>query len=93
MIAAPPVSAGEAHDKMTEPLPGVATRPVGAPARAAATTATPALLDPTPAIFTALTRYKYVVPFVSAVSLYKVPATLLATVVQVTPPSLDRSML
>ena len=84
---------GETHDKMTDPLPGVATKPVGAPARAAATTATPALLDPTPAIFTALTRYKYVVPFVSAVSLYEVPTTLLATDVQLTPPLLERSML
>ena len=58
VIAAPPVFAGETQDKMTEPLPGVATNPVGASARAAATTATAALLEPVPAMFTALTRYK-----------------------------------
>ena len=60
---------GDTHDKITEPLPDVATIPVGAPAFAAGTTATPALLEPVPAAFTALMRYRYVVPFVNAVSL------------------------
>ena len=58
MIAAPPVFAGDTHDKITEPLPDVAVKPVGAPAFAAGTTGTPALDEPIPAAFTALTRYK-----------------------------------
>ena len=93
MIAAPPVSAGEIHDKMTDPLPEVAVKPVGAPAFAAGTTATPALDEPVPAAFTVLTRYKYVVPLVNAVSLYVNAAIFVATEDHVTPPSLERSML
>ena len=93
MIGAPPVIAGETHDKITEPLPELATSPVAAPAFAAGTTGTPALEEPVPAAFTALTRYRYVVPFVRSVSLNVKASIFVAMPVHVTPPSLERSML
>ena len=93
MIGAPPVFAGETHDKITEPLPELATNPVAAPAFAAGTTGTPALDEPVPAAFTAFTRYRYVVPFVKLVSLNVKASIFVATADHVTPPSPERSML
>ena len=93
MIAAPPLSAGALHDKITEPLPGVAASPVAAPGSAAGTAATPALDEPVPATLVALTRYKYVVPFVRPESPYVTSATAAATVLHVTPPFDERSTL
>ena len=76
MTGEPPSDAGPAHDRITWALPRVAISPVGAPGTVTGTADTAADGRPWPAVLTAATLKKYVVPLVRPARVTAVPVTL-----------------
>ena len=69
MIAEPPLFTGALHVKATDALPAVPATEVGAPGTVRGVTADDAVETvPVPAVFVALTRNVYAVPFVKPVT-------------------------